>query len=829
MFRRLAIITAAFLAGLHADAQTTRIRGRVTDAETGEPIAFASVVVPGTTIGTSTDADGIYFLEHRDTASCMEIAYIGYDRQRTAVKPGEYNAADIRLHQSGFAIDGIVVVPGPNPAYPLLDSIDRYRHRNAPSRLGDYSCSTYTKMELGLSNVKRTGFRNKRMQRNFGFVFDHVDTSAMTGQTYLPVMISETAADYYRCQSPALSREIIRASRTSGFDDNFTIAQFTGQLYADIDFYDNYIEIFDVRFASPLSRHGRMLYNYFLVDSMNVEERKTYRMRFHPKGLATPVLDGEVDIDSATYALRSARAHIPKGVNVNWIRHMTIESENRMVDDSTWFRSRDRISADFSVTMSDSSKLNSFIGTREVIYTNVRIGAAPPREVLRMDSDIVVDEEVTRNDDSYWDSARPYELSDKEKAIYSMVDSIQSAPLYRNIYTVINTVIGGYCNTKYVGIGPYFKMFSFNRLEGARFQVGGRTTKDFSRRVRLSGYAAYGTRDERVKGGIGVEAMFRRSRTRKLTAEYRHDVMQLGESDNALSNNNILGSIFSRGNRRLSMVDHIGVTYEHEWRHSLSSTVALQARHIMPSRYVEMVRPDGSRLRAVDDISVRLGMRLAFDETVIRQPFDKIRMGSKYPVADIDLTTGIKGLTGSDFGYWRLSGRMQYRLDIPPVGYSLLSLQGGHIFGKVPYLLLKLPEGNGTYFYDPHAFSCMDFYEFAADSWISFFYEHHFNGFLLGKIPAIKRLKLREVVTIKGIYGTLSAENDGSRRGTGAVLLFPRGMTSISDPYLEMGFGIENILRIARVDFVWRLTHRDKTMYGDVQNFAVNFSLNLQF
>ena len=158
-----------------------------------------------------------------------------------------------------------------------------------------------------------------------------------------------------------------------------------------------------------------------------------------------------------------------------------------------------------------------------------------------------------------------------------------------------------------------------------------------------------------------------------------------------------------------------------------------------------------------------------------------------------------------------------------------ITVQGGKIFGKVPYPLLKLHEGNGTYFYEPMAFSCMNFYEFASDTWVALFFEHHFNGILLGRIPLIKKLKWREVLVCKGVWGTLSRENNGSLAGTEADLLFPVGMTSVSDPYVEMGFGVENIFRLFRVDCIWRLTHRDPTPGQETQNFAVNLSLRLKF
>ena len=829
MTQRTLIFLAGLLWAAGASAQTTRVRGQVTDAADGKPLQFVSVVFPGTTTGITTDEQGIYALETRDTVSRVQASMVGYATRTLPLTPGTFNHVDFALEAVEFGIGQVVITPGENPAYPILDGVIRNKPLNDPERYDTYSCRTYTKMELDLTNI-RPQFRSRRLQRNFGFVFDYVDTSALTGQAYLPAMISESTADLYRSSHPAFKREVIRASRISGVEDNFAAAQFTGGMHGDVNFYDNFIDIFNVRFASPLSDGGRAFYNYFLVDSMVTEGRKIYKIRFHPKRLTTPVLDGEVNIDSASYALQSASARMPKGVNVNWIRHLMLDNENRPADKGRWFRVRDRVSAEFSVSTADSSKLTSFIGTREVAYSDVRIGEPIPDEILRMDNNVVVrDEEPGHRREEFWEQVRPYSLSEKEKGIYAMVDSVQHVPLYRNIYTLINTVIVGYWNTKYIGIGPYYKLASFNKLEGFRMQLGGRTTTEVSRTVRVGGYVAYGTRDEEVKGGGSVEVAFNRHLTRKLTLTARHDVMQLGAGQNALTESNILSSILSRGDQRLSMVNRGEAVYEHEWCHGVSTFAGARMQRIFANRYVPMLRPDGVPVNSVSDAAVHVGLRLSKNETVYRMPFDKQSMGSVYPILTLGFSAGIPDALHGSYEYYRLEGGIRYRPELPPVGYSDITVQGGRIFGKVPYQLLKLHEGNGTYFYDPYAFSCMNFYEFASDAWVSWFWEHHFNGVLLGRLPLIKKLKWREVLVCKGVWGTLSRENNGSTAGTQADLLFPAGMTSVSDPYVEAGFGVENIFRLFRVDCIWRLTHRSPKPGQEIQNFAVNLSLHLKF
>ena len=761
-FRVIILFTVFLFVGNLLWAQSTRVRGKVTDAKTGEVLPLVNVFFKGTTVGMTTDFEGEYTIETRQEVSELQASFVGYETKSVKINPGAFNTVNFQLEPQIFDLDEVKVTPGENPAHAILKNVSKNKPWNDPDRFQEYFCKTYTKMELDLTNIK-SGFKNKKLQKNFGFIFEHMDTSIVTGKAYLPVMISEASADYYYRKSPALSREIVKASRISGIEEDYTLAQFTGHLHVNVNLYDNYIDIFEVRFASPLSDHGLLYYKYYLVDSMNIDGRKTYKIRFHPKAFSTPVLDGEVNIDSATWALQSAHVKMMKGLNVNWIRHLVIDNENQFLDDSVWFPRQDKIFADFSIVMSDSSKIVSFLGHRQVDYSHVDLKPVIPKEVLKMDNNVIINNEVLKNDESYWDTIRPYALSDKEKQIYGMVDSIKNVPLYQTIYDIVTMVLGGYYDTKYVELGPYYKLLSFNKQEGCRFQLGARTTTDFSKKIRLFGYGAYGTKDKRWKGAGGFDYAFSDLPTSKLSMSFKHDVVQLGAGINAFTEGNILSSIFSRGdNDRLSMVNQMDANFEKEWRQGWTNTLGVQIRDIFSNPFVPFRKPEGGIMPSIQSTILRLNTRISKNEIVIRKAFDKYSMGSDYPIIGVDMAMGIKGLFKNDYEFYRLVGSVNYDFPISPFGKSYIVLTGGKIFGKVPYPLLKLHEGNATYFYDQYAFSCMNYYEFASDAWLSLFYEHHFKGFFLGKIPLMKKLKWREVFIFKGLIGTLADKNNGS-------------------------------------------------------------------
>lgn len=721
-------------------------------------------------------------------------------------------------------LNEIVIKPDYRYVRWMLSNIEKNKPKNNPEEFDRYIGKVYTKMELGIANAEQN-VKNKMLRRKFGFVFAYMDTSQVSGQPYLPIMISESTSSIYHQKELAINKEVIEASRISGVQEEITFAQFTGAIPTKVNLYDDYIKIFNIQIPSPISQ-ANIFYNYFIIDSLSVEGRKTYHIRFHPSNLiSTPALDGEMRVDSTDWAVRQIRARLKKDSNVNWIKDLVLESDYHLVPstdtDSVWFYKNERLYADFSVTMRDSSNMLSFLARRQTDYSEPSFDTAIPEDVTKMSSKVKVIGNSYTTDEEYWKSARPFQLSERESNIYKMVDSVKSVPAYHNIYSMINTFINGYYDFKYFGIGPYLKLFSFNNLEGARFQFGVRTTENFHRKLRLGGHIAYGTKDKEFKGGATIEYLFQKEPTRKLAASASRDVVQLGMSKTALTEDNLISSLLTKGGgSKLSMVNDFSVGYLHEWSNNFNNSIAIEHRRIFSNRYVPMFTPDSSLLKSVAANQIHYTARFSWQESVTRGAFDKYYLHTNYPIITIDLIGAVKGLSNNDYGFFRTEGTIDYTLPLPPLGESRFRLNGGKIWGKVPYPLLKIHEGNGTYFFDPNAFACMDFYEFASDSWATLFYQHNFKGVVLGKLPLIKRLQLRELFTFKAGYGTLSKGNSG-------ILLFPTGMSSLTKPYMEIGVGLSNIFRVIRVDYFWRLTHRHKTIDGVRQKAKHRSALNI--
>ena len=819
--RKCAVIIAMLFACVLASAQTTKVRGSVIDADTGEPIPFAGIYFKGTTIGLTADIDGRFTLETRDPAAKVLVCQLlGYDTQETQIKHGAYTEVEFRLQMTDNRLSGSFVKADNRKIRQLLANIDKHRARNDPDLRPHYKCKVYNKMELDLTHPKEQ-LDYKTFKRNFGFVFDYMDTSVVSGVPYLPAMISETVVERRHTAEPYADAETIEANRISGINpDHNLLTQFTGSMHLKANFYHNFINAFNVEFPSPIQNGGLLYYNYFIIDTLQMDGRKTYLVRYHPKnGISSPALDGEMRIDAEDYALRSIRAKMKHGGNVNWLRDIVVESEYQRLPDSTWFFSQDKLYADFSIALGDSSRVMSVIGMRQLNYSDMDFES----EVDASDAfgKVKVLPEATHMPDEYWEQQRPYDLTDREKGIYTMVDRVQKVPLYKGIYNTVYTLANEYLDIGPIGFGPYMSIVSSNNLEGFKPRLGIHTSKNLSTNFRWTGYIAYGFGDHQFKGGLTYERKFRKDPWSKLTMNASYDAVQLGKGSSNLTSGNILSSIWGRESKLVNQ-SNFSAMYEHEFSMNFNMFARVEMKRWYANPFVPMMTwgPDGT-LTPVPSVAVnevRLTGRFSWEETVNRGYFEKSFVHTDYPILTLDLGGSIPGIRQGDVGYFKPQVFVDWKFRVPPLGMSDMHFNAGAIFGQVPWMTLQMFDGNATGMLDKSAFSCMEYFEFAADKWATLSWYHTFNGFFLGKIPLISKLQLREEVSAKIAYGTLSDRNNGTDPKYGALMQFPvynaSGMMQPLDgvPYVELSAGVSNIFRLFRFDFVWRVTHREKTL-----------------
>ena len=824
MFRsaRIVLPMVLLLLAVSLSAQTSKVRGRVVDASDGSPLPYASVFFDGTSIGVSTDGEGRYYLETRDSsARVLTAQMMGYHAFSVPVSPGVFSEINFALELDADLLSAARIRPDDSYIRHILQQIDESRARHDPDRGDDWSVRVYSKVELDATHAEWLATRSV-LSGMLGDVVKYRDTSAVTGASYIPILLSETFSEKYHSASPPLDKEVILANRISGIDPDNFMRQYAGSYLLRTNFYKSTITLFNLDVPSPAAAYGHAFYNYYLVDSLEMDARKTYCLRFHPKrGVTSPTFDGELFIDAEDYGIRSAHVALSKVSNVNWIRHINVDSENRRTADGNWFPKEEKLFIDFSIAVSDSSKVISFLGNRELHY------GEPARRQIPYEAldnpDAVYTGQAVELDDDVWEAARPVPLSAREQGIYTMVDEIQNKPAYKVWYTVFRSLIVGYVEGEHTKIayGPWAQTVKYNATEGWHVGVGFRTTKSFLPNVRLAGNVGYGFRDHLVKGGGSAEWLIRRDKTRKLSFGGSYDYEQLGQGSATIAQPNLFNSLFSgRSGDKQTLLRRFSLEYEHEFSPVFTSFLAVESQRLHGNDMVPLYRPDSSRVSSVSANQLRYTARFAWQERINRGRYDKAHIFTRYPVVGIDLMAGFKGITGDDARYLRGELRFDWKVPAGAFGFANIHLDAGGILGDVPYPFLKLHEGNRSYFLDKTAFTCMDYYEFASDRWVSTMYEHNLNGLILGHIPLIRRLDLREILTVKAAWGTLSEAN---RKGTD--VLPAEGLSTLETPYVEVGAGLSNLLRVIRVDATWRLTHRRP----DTRNFRVTVGFDVQF
>lgn len=795
-------------------AQITKIRGTVVDSNTKQPLPYVNVSFKGTSVGTITSDAGDFFIETRTAGDSLSISYVGYTPLQVKIKKGAYQELRIELDPESIELAGVIVKPGESQSRRIIRNIIKNKDRNNPANL-NYSCRSYNKIQVDLNNID-DDVKKRKVFNQFKFIWDYVDTNAITGKTYLPIFITESLSDYFYQSSPRLEKEIIKATKISGVN-NESVAQFTGKVYQNINIYDNYINIFDQGLISPIANAGQVYYKYMLVDSAFIGNRWCYQISFKPRRKMEPTFTGDFWVNDSTWAIVKMQVRLAELVNLNFVNDMVASSEFVPLNDTLWFPKQTTLFVDFNLT----DKTTGFFGHKTISYDSVTLNPEFPKEVVSMASNVQVKEGALNQESKYWEETRPFELTPKEQGIYAMVDSVQQVPMYKTFIDIINMFINYYYVVGYVEIGPYYKTYSFNEIEGNRFRVSGRTSNKFSKKLMISGFAAYGDKDDRFKWGLSGLYMINKNPRESFNIAYKSDIEQLGQSPNALTEDNILTSFLRRNpNNKLTLVKEFSSFYQKEWFTGFSNTLTINHRIIYPTEFIPFVPVDGGdSLKSITTSTITLNTRWQKNEGFVTGEFERVSLGSDWPEINFYITKGFKGVLGSDVDFWKLQLNYYHKFNINPFGYARLIVDAGKIFGKVPYPLLQLHEGNETYAFDRYAFNMMNYYEFASDQYASLYLEHHFQGFFLNRFPLIRRLKWREVVTGKFLVGTISDQNK-------AQLQFPEGLGDVTKPYVELSAGVENIFKVIRIDAIWRMTHLDNP---NIEPFGIRAGLQIIF
>ncbi len=822
LYLTLLLSIAVFWNTSNLMAQPITITGKVIDDATVEPIPFANVFFKGTTLGTVTDIDGTFTLQTNSHISdSIGVSSVGYQSVFKYVSLAPQQTIVFRMVRKEIIMDEFTIVAGENPADILMRKVIAQKEQHNIANRESYQYETYNKIEVDITEINKN-ITERKVMKPFAFIFDNVD-SLSEEKPFLPIFLIETLSDYYYSKNPKLTKEVIKASKISGVD-NESVTQFLGNMYQQINIYDNWMPVMGKNFPSPIADQALFYYNYSLIDSNFIDNQWSYHLTFKAQRDLGTTFSGDMWVSDTSFVVRRINLHVNgKKVNINFIDNLNLYQEFKEVQPDIWALVRDKLVVDFSAT----KKGAGVIGRKSTFYKSFLFNNAQINKILENKEDVVVSKDVFNKPPEFWNTARHDSLTANEKSVYAMIDTLSNMPIAKTYVNIITTIVSGYKKLGPIEIGPYINLVSSNEVEQWRFSIGGRTSKDFSTRILLSGYGAYGIKDKRFKYSADALVLLNRKPWQTLYAGYRNDLNIQSNSAEEIGQDNLLAGLYRRPvPQKLTNIKAAELTYARDWHLGWSNKLTLTHKILQPQfdfyfiDELNALTPPDSTITTTE---IKLNTRFAYKEKFVSGKFFRVSLGSDYPVINFNYTLGIKGVLNSEFKYHRLDLSVYDWFYVGPLGYTSYHLTAGKIFGKLPFLLLHNFPGNETYFYNRYAFNTMNEYEFIADTYASVLLTHHFEGIFFNRIPLIKKLKLRELITAKVAVGSISQQNrdanydpDGLYKNFGDLLTkwelpdWKIQTPTLQKPYVEVGVGIENILKIFRVDAVWRLTHTDK-------------------
>jgi hypothetical protein len=825
-------------------AQATRVVGTVTDAATKETLPFVTVTIPGTNITVPTNIDGKYSIGSDKPFTKIKASFLGYRETLVTVTPGQTQTINIKLPPLSQELDEVDIHGAKkaryrnkgNPAVELIRQVIAHREQNRPESYPYVEYKEYDKMQFSIANLSPK-ISEKKFFRKYKFVLDNRDSVTVPGKSLLPIFLEEKLSQYYYRKNPEKERTEVLGEKTVNFGgsiDNEGLGDLFKYMYGKVDIYQNNINLITNDFLSPIANGGPTFYKYFITDTIiTADKKKLVELSFTPRNTQDLLFEGKIYITlDSNYAVQKAKLGINRNINLNFVKSMNVDLDFEKNPDGRYHLSKSTTLADFGLT---KKKAGGMFGMRTITYKDYAVNQPRPDTAYIMNATANNSDEVKNRSDQFWEKNRLDTLSPAESKVYKNIDSLRNMPSFRRTLDIATLLLAGYKSFDKFEIGPANTFYSFNPIEGFKLRVGGRTTPELSNRYYFETYLAYGFKDERFKGFLSATYSLNDKSIYKfpqdyIRASFQRDTKIPGANLQFVQEDNFLLS-FKRGNNDKYLYnDNYRVDYVHEYENHFSYNFGFNKWTQSPAGSLYFTNQYGSS-EYLTTTQLTAGIRYAPNEQFYQGKIYRVPVPSKYPVLTLDYTQGIKDFFGGSYSYGSLHARIDKRVYLSQFGYSDVTVEGGKIFGQVPYPLLTIFRANQTYAYDIYSYNLMNFLEFVGDHYGSVNIDQHFVGFFFNKVPLLKKLKWREVVSLKAIYGGVGDENNPSLHpslfqypitATGQPITYALGNT----PYVEGSVGVENIFKFIRVDLVRRFTYLD---HPDVSKYGIRARVKFDF
>jgi hypothetical protein len=837
----ICLITVAFTK--FGEAQTKIVTGKVLDSTTHSPMQNVSIVIKNSRLGGLTDADGKFSITVNKNAQIITFSFTGYKSATRNLSSNPTQELIIFLSKSYTELEDVIINAKRgkyhnknNPAVDLIRMVIANKSKNEP---GAYSYSSYEKYEKTrmFTDGPWGNITQNFMLKKLHFFFENTDTTIVPGKSLNSIYLQEILSENYYRKEPEKYKKLIVAQKSVNYGQFIDMKGISGALqflYEDINIYDNTISAFTIQFTSPIANIAPSLYMYFIRDTIIENGTKIVKLYFTPRNPEDLLFRGTLYVTlDGKYAVKRIELEVSKHANLNYVRNFLLKQDFEKGSGQRYYMAE----SDMLAFLSPFPKSAGFFGERKISILHFSdsvlsdsLFQGPTVDSLPLSS---------RQSDLFWTSKRPDSLSKSEIKTYVNADSLLKLRTYNRLMDWASLYFVGYKSAGKFDIGPLRTFYSFNTVEGQRLQFGGRTNEKLSTRFFADGYLGYGFKDERFKYKLSGSYSFNNHSIYKfpfnfIQASYLHDIKNPGQED-IFSNGNSFLTSFSRGyNSNWLYSDIFRFSYVREYENHLSYILSTKYWRQQPAGTLFYVNePYPSKLDTIPQITtgeISLSIRWAPNEQFFENKAARRNIINNYPVFTFQYSKGIKGLYGGEYNYDAFHFELFKRISISPLGFSDVRLSASYLAGSLPFPLLIIHPANKSYFYSYYSYNLMNVEEFVSDHYAGLNIDHYFNGFFFNKVPLLKKLRLREVIAAKILYGGLRNENNPNYNPN--QMLFPttNGVTSTFNlnrvPYVEASIGIYNIFSFIRIDLIKRFTY---TSNPNISTLSLLFSSNFNF
>ena len=834
-----------------------QLRGYIIDEATGDSIPYASAIYRGHNVAVASNINGQFTIA-RHEGWVLTFSAVGYVSKSITITASTKQNFNVKLKPDTKALKEVVVKTKRrrysrknNPAVELMKKVVEAKKRTDLDNRDYYQYNKYQKLTLALNDITPEKLEDPKMKKK-PWLKDQVEKCEYNGKLILPISVDETVTQKIYRKHPHSEKNIVKGQNSTGVNDLFQTGDILNtvlkDVFTDVNIYDDQIRLLQYPFTSPIGKDAVAFYRFYIMDTLYVERDKCIHLHFLPNNQQDFGFRGDIYIlADSSYQVKRCELTIPKKSDVNFVENMKIVQEFTQLPDSTWVLSVDDMLAEL--------KLASFIKEAAVIRTTRLTDYAfdpLPKQLFKGKAKDVKEADAMMRDEAFWNKYRQVSLTKSESKMDAFVNNLSQIKGFKYIIFGLKALIENFVETgnpSKVDIGPINTMLTSNPVDGLRTRISAQTTAKLNPHWFASGYFARGWKSEKNYYKADLTYSFNKKEylprefpKRTLTLSSTYDIMAPSDKFMKTDKDNVFTSFKWSKVNKMMFYNRQEIKYEREEDWGFKTTLGFKAEenegalglNFTPLSQYSQKYTDGNVLLEPNSNKFRTSefhaeFRFAPGETYINTKQRRLKINLDAPVFILGHTVGIKGFLGGDYRYNFTEASIYKRFWMKSWGKIDCYLKGGIQWNQVPYPLLIMPETNLSYIIQDETFELIDNMEFLNDRFASLYISWDFNGKIFNRIPLLKKLKWREYIGFRCLWGGLSDKNNPfleQNAQSDILMMFPEGchVMDSKKPYYELSVGIHNIFKLIHVEYVRRLNYHYENTHKDGIRFMVRMT-----